>query len=71
VLGAEFRAGPSNRNDLGVRGRILGLRDQVRALGDDLAVTRDYACKWAPAILNILQSQLDCAPRKVHRRGPS
>jgi hypothetical protein len=66
VLGPEPLARLSDGHYLGVGGRILGLRYEVWALGDDLATARDHAREGSSAIFDVLEGQLDSAPDEIH-----
>ena len=63
--GTQLLARPADRDDLRVRGRVVGRNHQVRALGDDLSVLRNHTPeRTTPVRPHVLDRKLDRPPHE-------
>src|ERR1700758_2783128 len=66
VFGTKFHARLANRENLGVRGRVVSLSDTVRALGQDLTIPDDDRRERATAFCHVPARNLDRALCEIH-----
>jgi hypothetical protein len=66
VLGTQGHAGLADREDLGVGGRIVGLRNLIGALGQDLAVFDNDSGERPAAFLHVAPGDVDGSLNEVH-----
>jgi hypothetical protein len=66
ILGTELHACVADREDLGVSGRVMALRNHIRAFGENLADLDDHRRERSAALLDVAPSQVDGPLCEVH-----
>lgn len=66
MFGAEGGAGPADREDFRVGGRVGGLGDQVGAFGENFPVLHDDRRERPAALLDVAAGQIDGVLCEIH-----
>lgn len=61
VLGTETHTCVTDGQDLGMCGGVVALRDEIRALGEDLAIPDDHGGERSAAGGDVVSSDVDRA----------